>query len=177
MPFQKGHKSFKKIHQLKCNICLNDFLGLGGRKYCSDKCRKIKGAEWARLHKDEAIKRIKKLRQNPEYRKKQCLWNNKWKEKNKTKFLAIRVKSEHKRRLLISNKESYSHKEWENLKKLYNYTCLCCGLKEPEIKLTVDHIQPICKNGSNVIDNIQPLCGSCNSKKQNKWISYRKLYS
>lgn len=63
---------------------------------------------------------------------------------------------------------SYTASEWEKLKKDHNYTCLHCGRKEPEIKLTRDHIIPISKGGNNYLENMQPLCGSCNSKKGNK---------
>ena len=66
--------------------------------------------------------------------------------------------------------------EWENLKKKFNYKCLKCGKKEPAIKLTIDHIIPISKNGKNIIKNIQPLCRSCNSSKGNKIINYIKKY-
>jgi 5-methylcytosine-specific restriction endonuclease McrA len=63
--------------------------------------------------------------------------------------------------------------EWNNLKEFYNYTCLCCKRKEPEIKLTMDHVLPISSGGKNVIDNIQPLCRSCNCSKHDKYIDYR----
>jgi 5-methylcytosine-specific restriction endonuclease McrA len=62
--------------------------------------------------------------------------------------------------------------QWEELKKQYNYTCPNCGRKEPEIKLTIDHIVPISQGGKNTIDNIQPLCKECNSKKLTKIIKY-----
>ncbi|MDP2630063.1 MAG: HNH endonuclease [Candidatus Uhrbacteria bacterium] len=58
--------------------------------------------------------------------------------------------------------------EWNLLKKQYNFTCPMCGESEPQVKLTIDHIIPISKGGSNWIENIQPLCGLCNSKKFTK---------
>lgn len=67
---------------------------------------------------------------------------------------------------------SHSNQEWEELKKVCNYTCLRCQRKEPEIKLTEDHIIPISKRGNNYITNIQPLCKSCNSWKHTKEINF-----
>jgi len=64
-------------------------------------------------------------------------------------------------------------KEWRELKKKYNYACLCCSRREPEIKLTLDHVVPLVKGGKNIISNGQPLCQSCNSKKGTRIIDYR----
>jgi 5-methylcytosine-specific restriction endonuclease McrA len=63
----------------------------------------------------------------------------------------------------------------EALKAFYNYTCLCCGKREPEIELTRDHIVPLEKNGNDWISNIQPLCARCNSKKSNRCVDYRTI--
>lgn len=63
--------------------------------------------------------------------------------------------------------------EWTLILQKYNYTCLCCGRKEPEIKITLDHVIPLSKGGLHKIDNAQPLCYSCNSRKGTKTIDYR----
>jgi 5-methylcytosine-specific restriction endonuclease McrA len=69
---------------------------------------------------------------------------------------------------------SHTRQEWEALKEACNYSCVCCGKREPEIQLTPDHVVPFSKGGSNDISNIQPLCISCNSSKAAKIIDYRK---
>ena len=76
----------------------------------------------------------------------------------------------HRQRRIRKMKAEGSHTlgEWELLKKQYGYICPACGKKEPEIKLTEDHIIPLSKGGSDYIENIQPLCGSCNSSKRSK---------
>ncbi len=63
---------------------------------------------------------------------------------------------------------SFTLEEWELLKKQYGNKCPRCNKLEPDIKLTIDHIIPLSKGGSNYIENIQPLCYSCNSSKGNR---------
>ena len=81
------------------------------------------------------------------------------------------------RRMVRKKQNGGSHtlEEWENLKGKYNYTCPCCGQKEPEIILTEDHIIPLKSKGTDNINNIQPLCGKCNSTKQGRFIKFEIL--
>ena len=78
-----------------------------------------------------------------------------------------------RRALKYASEITHTEEEWQELKAFYNFTCLCCGKQEPEIKLTRDHIIPLTQGGSDSIDNVQPLCARCNSKKNNKHIDYR----
>ncbi len=82
-----------------------------------------------------------------------------------------------KRRSQLAGAEgSHTIKQWEELKKKFNYMCLCCKQFEPEIKLSEDHIIPLSKGGGNDISNIQPLCKSCNSIKHVKIINFIEIY-
>jgi len=47
-----------------------------------------------------------------------------------------------------------------------NYQCKSCGKRENEAQLTVDHIIPLAKGGSNDISNLQTLCFQCNRNKK-----------
>jgi len=63
--------------------------------------------------------------------------------------------------------------QWMEVKSLYDHSCLCCGRKEPDVKLSVDHVIPVCKGGKGDASNIQPLCMPCNLRKGTKIIDYR----
>lgn len=42
------------------------------------------------------------------------------------------------------------------------FQCLICGC---ESDLTIDHIEPVSRGGTNLIDNLQTLCRRCNGRK------------
>ncbi len=71
---------------------------------------------------------------------------------------------------------SHTFEQWQELKGMYNYMCLCCKQQKPFIKLTEDHIIPLTMGGNDDIENIQPLCRSCNSTKHTKIINYKNLF-
>ena len=73
---------------------------------------------------------------------------------------------------------SFTHQEWIDLKKEFDFQCLDCGQQEPFLdqkrqSLTRDHVIPLVKGGTNFISNIQPLCLKCNDKKHDKTVDFR----
>jgi len=160
--------------------------------------------KWRRLNHEKSLEANRKWRkENPEKMKKaKKRWddNNKeriritdklWRDENREKVRITNKKASlkyHKnnpevsrhavriRRFRKKNNEGYfTTKEWEDLKKEHNHTCLCCKKKEPKIKLVPDHVIPLSKSGNNYIQNIQPLCERCNSIKWSKIVSLVQL--
>ncbi|MCJ7634402.1 HNH endonuclease [Candidatus Bathyarchaeota archaeon] len=85
--------------------------------------------------------------------------NAKWRKENKDKVNFMNRRREH----MIKGATGYlTWDEWNEIKAKFNFTCPRCGRREPDIKLTIDHIIPISMGGTNNKENIQPLCGQCN---------------
>jgi 5-methylcytosine-specific restriction endonuclease McrA len=96
---------------------------------------------------------------------------NRWAKNNPALISQIKRRYKAKRKVWEMS-GSFTQDEWDALCEFYENKCLSCG--RADVKLTVDHVVPLSKGGSNMIDNIQPLCGSCNSSKNAKTIDYRR---
>src|SRR3990167_9758704 len=77
----------------------------------------------------------------------------------------------HRRRAQkAGNGGSFTAAEWIDLCDQFGGRCLACGATDRT--LTVDHVVPVSKGGSNSIENLQPLCQSCNAHKGTKTVDY-----
>lgn len=122
---------------------------------------------------------IRNRNKTREQRKKFTLENrellaNRWKEWAKNNQSHIKAKKAMRKAREAKNGGSFTRDEWDNLKEVYNNSCLMCGKPEPSIHLVPDHVVPLAKGGSSFISNIQPLCRYCNGSKYTKIIDYRK---
>lgn len=167
--YNTGRKWCDKCRNVECEciqchikfIINRRFIRIGRGIYCSRTCystakRGVPIGEKSWLWKGGIT------RNKPEYNKKHRE-NNKKLYAYYSRVRAYRVKGA---------SGTHALEEWEALKEETGNMCLCCKRCEPEINLTVDHIIPISKGGSNDISNIQPLCVSCNSRKHAKNIDY-----
>lgn len=58
-------------------------------------------------------------------------------------------------------------KVFKQLMAKYKYQCVHCKESDSQL-LTIDHIKPVSKGGSDAMSNLQILCRSCNSSKGNR---------
>lgn len=184
---KKATKKPEYHAETKCDHCGKRFTRhgrkRGNKEYCSKECawaaRRKPYVKWrdpeyvhayqrkyAELHRERIAQLHREwvLKNRPKRKEVQ----RKYREKNRDQIAA----HTEARRARISS-GYLTGREWQQIKELYNYTCLCCGRKEPEIDLHMDHVVPLSLGGKYEASNIQPLCRSCNSMKNTKIIDYR----
>jgi 5-methylcytosine-specific restriction endonuclease McrA len=108
----------------------------------------------------------RRLQRDPDLRTKNNEQVKKWRRDN---LAQVSFYSHRSRVIKKQAPGKFSFDEWKRLCDEFGNKCLACGKEE----LTVDHIVPLIKGGTNYIHNIQPLCKSCNSSKNTKTIDYR----
>jgi len=145
----KCHKESRTKSFIKnCKICAAEFRTSVVRekdnrgKYCSSKCY------WQSLRIDPKIKKENARKSVQRYRKAHPEWAQACKSRRRARE--------------VGAEGHYTADEWIEIKNKQNNKCNICG---EEKKLTVDHIVPLSKGGSNYKENIQGLCLSCNSRK------------
>lgn len=89
--------------------------------------------------------------------------------RNKPESITRMLQNHRRRANLAQSKGHYTARQWKALCDCFGHQCLVCGSSN----ITVDHVVPLDKQGSNSIDNLQPLCKPCNSSKGTKTTDYR----
>ena len=67
---------------------------------------------------------------------------------------------------LITMTSSDSKRLWRRaIKEHFNCTCVYCGEFHELPNLTIDHVRPKCKGGTDTTANVVPSCRRCNQEK------------
>lgn len=134
------------------------------REWSASSENKEKKKEWFQSNKEKiaASKRALYAR-NPAIKE----YNQRWLDAHPE----VRKAGKHNRRAAERRVPGkFTGAEFKALCEKYGNKCLCCGSTG---KLSADHVIPISKGGSNLIENIQPLCMPCNAKKHVATVDYR----
>jgi len=86
---------------------------------------------------------------------------------------SVAMQHEHRHLRRARERQAVGHftaAEWRALCEAYGGRCLACGQTVP---LTVDHVVPLARGGTNDIGNVQPLCRPDNVRKGTRTIDYR----
>ena len=132
---------------------------VGRKKFCSKTCFYLRQYPFGEQHPNWKGGRRETYKR----------WYKKDYALNKTKWLNWSTHYRHIRRAL----GCLNMQNWNLIKNHYGSKCLKCERREPEIKLTIDHIVPVSRGGTNDLNNLQPLCFSCNSSKRVKIEDWR----
>lgn len=106
-------------------------------------------------HKEERIAKMRDYRaQNPDVVRAAV---KAWAKRNPEKVLVF---NQTRRCRKKAAEGSFTAAEWLTKQAEYNHKCAYC---RKDKKLTVHHVVPLARGGSNWISNIAPACRSCNS--------------
>ena len=83
----------------------------------------------------------------------------------------------HARRCIVES-EAISDSQWYNTLSTFNCCCAYCGATGD---LTMDHVIPLSRGGTNGLRNVIPACASCNTSKGAKdmleWYKAKSFFS
>lgn len=137
------------------------------RRALQDPVQKEKKNAYYRIYNKHPDRRTKHAENFRTYRQKRQRTDPTYHEH----LMDLAKRGQHKRRArLLSVGGSYTKEQWDQLCALYGHCCVKCGATGP---LSVDHVVPLSRGGSNDVSNLQPLCRSCNSRKHTKIVDYR----
>ena len=163
-----------------CNYCLREFEPKHfNQRLCSPECKRAaikrakenyKKTEAGKLSNDKWTKSERRkqnekryMKTNPNRRKSASLAYAKYLHSHPEAIEKKRI-LDHKRRCASG---SFTREEWNKKLCEHGGKCAHCGSAN---HLTIDHIIPISRGGTNNIDNIQPLCAFCNSSKGGRYV-------
>lgn len=137
-----------------CAECSTVFAGkLASAIYCTRKC-KLRASEKRRV-RDNAARYLQERERRIEYAVKYSRRNP-----------HVGQAAKRNRRAAAATGR-VRPSDWLALCRQYGNRCAYCRIEAP---LTMDHVVPLVRGGSNFIGNILPACRSCNCRKQGRFI-------
>lgn len=149
---------------MRCSGCSRalaaDHVGV---KLCSRQCAenvRVRRLRWKHRNAEKNREYARRWAQeNPERNRARA---NAWQRQNPDR---VRARQNARRARERAAPGVYTHVEWKARCDQVGGCCFYCGATG---KLTVDHVVPLARGGSNSIDNIVPACSRCNCRKRHE---------
>lgn len=138
-----------------CSECSVEFETTEGRdrKTCSNRCN------MRRRYRENPLLVAQKVRD--------------WEQANRDVHRLRQGERTDRRRRNLQGRGTISSRDWRRMLRRYRGCCAYCGQKA---ELTLDHVVPISRGGSNTIGNALPACPSCNYQKCDRTIMEWRLW-
>lgn len=164
-PCPKGHIGERYVVGgcVICNLARSTASAKRNPEKVKENLRRYRETHREKCREDDRVRQRQRRAANPE---KHRLEVKKWTAANPDKSRVIgRVKASARRALQRGNGGKFTTQDIERLRKIQKDCCAECKKRK---RLTVDHIIPLSRGGTNDPRNLQLLCGSCNSQKSHK---------
>lgn len=145
---------------MKCNTCQSETTDFYKGHYSCRSCTIARQKKWYRENKSRNYENAKnsKARRPDAVRR----YGKTWREKHREK---IRIYNSARRGRERGAQGHYTQAEIRHLYQAQHGLCAFCFCDLSISGYHIDHLIPLCKGGSNHIQNILLLCPPCNLKK------------
>ncbi len=116
---------------------------------------------YVRAHAEQI--RLRNARRYTEKRHQILAQNMLWRRANPARVLSFKHTRRARQAQALVN--DLSAAQILEIKVHYDFQCVYCQEQFAPEDLTMDHITPFAKQGSNTVQNVVPSCGPCNSRK------------
>jgi 5-methylcytosine-specific restriction endonuclease McrA len=159
-PCKFGHEGKRNVNHGACLECNRERMRVWKADEANQERARERARRYAKEKSAEAVARAAKwARENPERNR---ALKNKWKRDNWDKVQPTAMLYRARK---FGAEGRYTKADVDRLKAQQKGRCACCAAKK---RLTVDHIVPLVRGGSNWPSNLQLLCMSCNTSKSGR---------
>lgn len=158
MPCSRGHVDYRLRSNNMCRSCSLEKMQRERTENPDRHSARFKA--WRDKNRDREVARHAAWRtENPE---KHAEASARWRRNN---LDAVRANNNKRRARLLQAEGHFTADDIERITKVQGGKCADCRKRR---KLTIDHIVPLTKGGTNWPRNVQMLCRPCNSSKCNR---------
>lgn len=166
IPIEKQCAAYKVIFALD-TFAIDKRRRDGRGSYCKP-CDRIKANERTKRHQRKNLELTRQRQRSYKKKEKARETEKKYRRRPEVaRAVALREKVRYHRRRL-DGESVLTRKAWLIILEAFGGACCYCGACDED--LTVEHIDPLSRGGTNDIRNIAPACFKCNGEKRAKTI-------